>query len=172
MTLRITRPNPTDRRGFTLVELLLVVIILGVIVSMSVPRFSNSFDFMKLRSGTYDFAATLEHAQALSILQERFIRLEISPDGDSCRVESDRETADQTPIAPLRYELPADVRVGAVTFDDPFLSGRRYITFRPDGEADRCTLRVGNSAGDAFEIYVLGGLGRIRILRVEGDERT
>jgi len=45
---RVWRQPPIDRRGFTLIEILIVVLILGVLAAVAIPQFTNSTDDAKL----------------------------------------------------------------------------------------------------------------------------
>ena len=61
-----------NQRGFTLVELIAVIVILGIISAVAIPRFfdRNTFD----SRGYYDqVISTLRYAQKTAIAQRRFV---------------------------------------------------------------------------------------------------
>lgn len=148
--------------------MLLVVIILGVAASLSVPRYARSFDGMKLRSGALDVAATVEHAQSMAVFDGRALRLTVAASGRGCRVESVLDLPDRPRFQTVVYELPRGIEIKSIEFDDPLVGKRSYVDFLPDGRADRCTIRVAGPGGAAFKIYVAEGLGRTRLAKVEG----
>lgn len=59
-------------RGFTMVELITVMVILGVIAAVAIPRFFDRATFDS--RGFYDqVIATLRHAQKVAIAQHQFV---------------------------------------------------------------------------------------------------
>ena len=58
-------PRASARRGFTLIEILMVVVIIGVLAALAIPKFSRS------RSMTYS-AAIRSDLRTLSVAQEDY----------------------------------------------------------------------------------------------------
>ena len=166
MTSPTTRRKKTDG-GFTLVELMLVVVILATVAAMAVGRYSRSIEYMKLRSAALDVAATSEHAQHTAVLEGRHLRLTISENGRSCVVESDRDDPNVETFKPLVYSLPERITLESLDFEDPLLAHRKYVTFLPDGRTDRSSITLSNVSGEQFVVYLDSGIGAIRVERVE-----
>ena len=59
-----TRPNKCD--GFTLVELIVVVVVIGILSSIAIPSFTNYADKVKQKEATVAINAYLKAAQAYS----------------------------------------------------------------------------------------------------------
>lgn len=62
------------RRGFTTVELLTVIVILGVLLAVSFPRFSTVMGTMGVRSANREVAAYLVRARSAAIETGRVTR--------------------------------------------------------------------------------------------------
>jgi prepilin-type N-terminal cleavage/methylation domain-containing protein len=165
-----TSPWKPGNSGFTLVEMLLVVTLIGVMAAIAVPRYSRSFEHLKVRSAAYDVAAALEYAQAVSVLQDRRLRVTFGANGDECDVVADEFSSDESPIGDSYRRLPEGVKVDMLDFLDPFLSGRRYVGFRPSGECDRCVISVKGRSGDVYRVIVGNRIGTVRVQR--GLEET
>lgn len=146
---------------------MLVVVIIGIVTAMAVPRYAHSLDYMKLRSAALDVAATSEHAQHTAVLEGRSLRLTVADDGRSCVVASDHDDPNLETFSPVRYSLPEKVTLDSLDFEDPLLAYRKYVTFLPDGRTDRASITLSNVFGDEFVVHLESGIGAIRVERTE-----
>src|SRR5215475_14996287 len=98
-----------DERGFTLVELSMVILVLAIVMAMVMPRFAGTLERQHLRSTINGIDGTVRYLQAHAALTKRIYRLTFDLDrqvlsvcyfdGEVCRLETGRE---------LRaYALPA-----------------------------------------------------------------
>jgi len=166
MTSPIMTPT-SSQAGFTLVELLLVMVIIATAAAMAIPRYAGSIDYMRLRSAALDVAATAENAQHVALLEGRALRLRIAEDGRACIVESDGNDMRAGAFKPRRYTLPARIQISSLDFDDPLLVHRTYVTFRSDGYVDRSTITLEGRSPERFRVHLESGVGAIRVTRVE-----
>ena len=59
------------RRGVSLVEMVVVLVIAGIVISMSLPKFAAMRNSMNLRSAKQEFAAYLMTARAAAVRQSQ-----------------------------------------------------------------------------------------------------
>ena len=138
-------------RGFTLVELIVVLLILSVAASLSVPRLGSALDRIATDAAARDVTTALATARAAAVLQGTRARLRIA--ADSLRV--DRESAQGwEPYA--RWPGPAasgvDLRVS-----------NPEIVFGPLGLGwGLANTRVELRRGSQIETITTSRLGRVR----------
>ena len=78
-TRYIRRENNLNFFGFTLVELLLVLIILSVITGLSVGNFSRTYDTLLLKKSVDDVAFLMRYAQSRAVTKGRRLALQFDP---------------------------------------------------------------------------------------------
>ena len=72
--------------GFTIIEVLLVAVIIGIAAMMVVPMFSSA-DSMQLRSAANMIAADLEYAKSMAITRGQNFSVVFDETADSYRIE-------------------------------------------------------------------------------------
>ena len=57
----------SNKLGFTLIEVMIVTVIVGVVAALAVPGFQNAYDRQTFRSGYQDMLSTLKKARSTAI---------------------------------------------------------------------------------------------------------
>ena len=57
----------TDRKGFTLIEVIIVVVIIGAAIGLAAPRIGKSLGKMRLKSAVRKFSAVLRYTRQMAI---------------------------------------------------------------------------------------------------------
>ncbi len=86
------------RRGMTLVELLLVLVLLVLVGSLSAPLFEGSFATVRLRRGTDQVLAAWSEARTRSIEAGLIYQFRFQPEGNKFRVERWTGGLDEDPL--------------------------------------------------------------------------
>lgn len=128
--------------AFTLVEILLVVIIIGIVLALAAPNFSKGYSRFQLNKTADDLLSVSRWAQAMAIEQERIYALSFSDDRRSyglVRAKFNEASDDQDNFQPVQgtlgrmHKIPDTIRLD--TQDD-------RIEFHPDGTIDSATIQL------------------------------
>ena len=162
------------RNGFTLIELLIVVCVLSVLLTASLPTFSRIIEDVRLRSAMNDCVRSLQFARAEATLRKCHVSV-MSNNGSwqagwTVFVDSNAtgfwETGEQRLYQQTR--LPSTIRV------TPTTTARHHITYAPDGQsqqvngsfqADSLYFCPTNKSLQGFRI-VINRVGRIRVEQI------
>ncbi len=80
--------NRHRKRGFTLVELIVVVVILGIAALLAIPMVSNAAD-IQVRAAGNRIAADIDYAKSLAITHQQSYAVVFDPSGESYEIHVD-----------------------------------------------------------------------------------
>ena len=160
--------------GFTLMELIVVVMFLGLIMGSIVPVYRDSVRNMRTDRGISDLVAVLKYAQERAVTDGRQFRVYL--DGDEHRywiagfagLDDHGDPVYQEDIGARggRGVLPQHLRFGRLEAQRESTADRIYfITFYPAGTSDVASLEIEQIKQRArpFRIEVLGRMGRVEV---------
>lgn len=131
--------------GFTLVELIVVLAILGALAALAVPSFSRTIASARLRAGATEVRATLARARALAVLGGQVRSVVFDLDRGEYGIDNE---------AVLR-RLPDPVRWGALrVVSDRKERGGARVLFFPDGTAEEAEVAVTLEDGGRIRVTV------------------
>ncbi|HVE39290.1 MAG TPA: GspH/FimT family pseudopilin [Planctomycetota bacterium] len=166
------------RGGFTLIELILVMVVIFTLATIVAPRFSDSFPSLQVRTSTERLFAWARKARtdaALTGCRQRLL-MDSSKKKFWIEVES-RPLKEAGKFKKLsgaweEVQLPDEILFelieGAET--DPNDSARRYIEFRPDGTSTEATVILSNENGDRQTLRVEAATSKIYIELAKEDQ--
>jgi len=156
-----------DERGFTMIELGMVILVLGIIMAMVLPRFVGTLERQQLRSTINIIHGTVRSLQAYAALTKRVYRLTFDLDrqvmsvcayaGETCTPETSRELRD--------YVLPTNVHVldvvspqGAKT-----RAGEAATHFYPTGLVEPSIIHLGTDSHQTVTLMIEPLAGRVKV---------
>ena len=156
----------TNKSGFTLIELMITTVIIGVIASMAVPKVQIAYDRMQFRSSHTALISTLKLARSMAITEK-------CPYGVFCDPEAMTITLFKD-LSATGYEFAegadSTIRIDTLPTNISYLSSDmegNAIFFQPNGSADFSgggNLFMLASTPDVMGIFwtnVLASTGRI-----------
>jgi prepilin-type N-terminal cleavage/methylation domain-containing protein len=140
--------------AFTLIEILLVLVVVGIILALALPNFSKGYSRFQLNKTADDLLSISRWAQAMAIGQERIYALSFSNDRSSYglvrEVAANEETMpDQNNFEPVNgalgrmHAVPDAIHlVVTQPYDSKGTGNIDRIEFYPDGTIDSATIEL------------------------------
>ena len=119
-----------NRRGFSLTEMMIVILVIGIMATVSMPPMFRYIQSNRLRTDTDRMAADLQYARSLSVARGDILRFQSTPAGYTL-------TNPNTGVVIRQHNFDHGMALG----------GNAVIDFFPWGMADAAVLTISNSTG-------------------------
>lgn len=159
------------RSGFTLAELILVVIIVTIMAGLVAPRFATSLPGAKLNKASSDLHSVIMKVRADTVILVKRHRLHIDPAAGSFWVEVEENAMKEPGVftqatGPLRhvFNLPEDVVFTTVDAPAAPVGNSRAYTFLPDGTTEGGSIVLGLAGnGESRTLWIDGATSNVEV---------
>ncbi|CAM5260915.1 Type II secretion system protein H OS=Stutzerimonas stutzeri OX=316 GN=CH92_03980 PE=3 SV=1 [Stutzerimonas stutzeri] len=123
----------SDMHGFTLVELMIVLVLLGIVATIAVPNFNTLIRNNQLQSKADELVAFLQHARGQAVINRSIYEVKICNDDDRWIIRkfdaSNGGNCEDGKIERLLEHKPEQAEILNTTLSD------NRLVFRPNGTA-------------------------------------
>lgn len=156
--MNVMRRTVSDSNGFTLLELLIVLLITSLVVGLIPPLFSAALPGTRLKGAARDLAIALRESRNQAITHNREIDVLLNP-----------ETA-QYSISGHTRPLPGSVALGisSPAAESGLYPQQHRVRFYPDGSATSTRITLSRQ-GQGYELKVDWLMGRVQIAETTVD---
>jgi prepilin-type N-terminal cleavage/methylation domain-containing protein len=151
--------------GFTLLELLLVLLILAVVVGMSIPRFRHTFRYLQLQLFASDVARVFTYANRRAVARGETLRIHFDVEGRRFWLLRATEASPGVEFERIAGKLGRGLSVPGAIFLD---SRAREVTFYPDGRADPFEMLIIEDQEERYRLVTDAWTGRVKLLESHG----
>ena len=135
--------------GFTFIELLLVVILLGALIGLSTPNLRNSYYNLLLSDTSHNLTYLMRYAQARAISERTDYRLNFGSEYDSYWLTRDPDSEDEGGFVRIQGKF------GKIFNIHESLSlecESNIVSFFPDGRIERISIYLSNRKDKFYTI--------------------
>ena len=180
---KIMRTSPTGSRGFTLIEIIVVVVLISILATMTVLSMYSGASPAKLRGSAQRLLVAARFARDFATTHRCKSRLMIDPDKQQYAITFQPDPQhDPSKFVPLATTLGkvqslsqgirfVNLRIVPRQGRDQLDPPRRetnYITFEPTGSADAAVLEVTNGK-QSYSVLIVPHTGYAKL--IEGTLR-
>lgn len=135
--------------GFTLIEILFVVIILSILIGFSIPQLKNTYKNLELNSFAREMQSYMNYLSEQAVVTQEAISLSIDKDNKKYWATlMDEKNVLKTVTIPDGIKLEIS---------------QKEILFYPDGSIDEVTIKLSNSLNQYVNLTTKGVFGSVKI---------
>jgi general secretion pathway protein H len=158
--------NRAREAGFTLLELLIIVIVMALALSVAYPSLSRGTIALHLRATGRDVLNTLRYAREKAVTEQTGMKVRVDREKQALFLTDDLDNGNRA------YFLPDDVRIERIALDgSEIMNGPLVIRFLPNGSSEDAEILLKSNTGAYLRIISDQVTGGARIESGTGESR-
>jgi Tfp pilus assembly protein FimT len=147
--------NRPREEGFTLLEVMMIVIVMALVLSVAYPSLSRGTTALHLRATGRDILNTFRYAREKAVTEQTGMKVRVDREKQALFLTDDLDNGDRA------YFLPGDVRIERIAQDgSEIVNGPLVVRFRPNGSSVDVEILLQSKTGGHLRIVsdqVTGG---------------
>jgi len=157
-----------NKKGFTLIEVAIVAVTIGIISAIAVPRFGKVMTKLKIKAAGRDIISQLRLARSYAVSQKKPYGVYFDVENNKFMIFKDKvnlssQTYDAGDSTIKTFDLPLDVALGYTCFNND------VVIFNPNGSASSTgSVDLYPQAQEVYDyimIDVLASTGRVKMYK-------
>jgi prepilin-type N-terminal cleavage/methylation domain-containing protein len=181
------RGSSRARSGFTLIEIILVVLIIGLTTAFAIPSFVRSYQGAKLRTSARSVVMAHRYARSVAVLQQKRVQIYFYLDQGKIEVVSlapdepasqpspfpDEEAESLAVREELRKSLEDGVRILEFELEKEGQENQdsSWVNYHPNGMSDEYAIRLIDGQDKTLMIRIDPLSGKAKVGDLDGGGR-
>jgi general secretion pathway protein H len=156
-----------NRKGYTLIELIVVIVLIGLMISLATPRIRNTLFTDNLKTTTRRIMALLKNLRNEAVREQRDYFLHFDMDSNRLWYDSSSMSLeDRTQAATNASPLPEDVQILDIwqSGRGKKMTGEDVIIINRKGYTTQSVIHLGTKDDRAFTLVLSPFLRKIMII--------
>jgi len=172
----ISRAGHWRGKGFTLIELIIVLVVLSAVLVIAFPRMEAFFAGGYLRSTTRRLVGTIRYLHDRSVTTGKRLRLCYDLDENEYWIEEENEEGEFEELKTVlgkREALPEGITfLDIITPEGKMNSGQTFTLFFSKGYVTKSIIHLQNEKEEVQTLLVKGSMGRVMVYKGYVEEES
>jgi general secretion pathway protein H len=159
-------------KGFTFIELTVVILLIGLMFALTIPRFQGALLTDDLKKTTRRMIGMIKNLRNEAIREQKDYFLHFDFESNRLWIDSaDMTEMERATASEEASHLPDGVRIMDVWFrgEGKTMSGEAAIRFNRKGYVPQSVIHLGSEDGREFTLVLSPFLGRVKVLETYVD---
>ena len=156
-----------NHRGFTFIEITVVIFLIGLIIGLAMPRVRDAFLTDDLRRTSRKMIGLMKELRNEAIRENQAYFMHFDLDGNRFWIDSTSMSEEEQARAREKASsFPEDVRVMDIWFKGKgkTVGGETFIRFSKKGYVPQSAIHLGSEDGRSLTLELSPFLGRVKVL--------
>lgn len=156
-----------DKKGYTLIELIVVVVLIGLVLTLAAPRLRNALLTDDLKGAARKIIGIINNLRDEAIREQRDYSLNFDLDTNRYWVSYGSMTDEERAVASEEgSSLPPDVRIRDVWIkgEGKMVEGATRIRFTRRGYTQKSVIHLSSEGGRELTLVLSPFLGKVKVI--------